>query len=84
MMNAYFGIIICTAGDDFEARDINVTFPVDVTEVTVEIKVINDDILESYENFSLLLQPVPGVFPLAVVNKMLTVQIIDNDGKKKG
>ena len=59
------------------------TFPVDVTEVTVDIKIINDDILESPENFSMIMEPVPGLFPLAVKDKTLIIQITDNDSKKK-
>ena len=66
---------------DFKPLFMNVTFDAEVNEKVVQIIIVNDNILEHVEEFSVTIEPVPGVFPVAVIDGNVRVELSDNDCK---
>ena len=71
-----------TEGSDFVFVPQNVSFPAEVTMVTFNVTIIEDNILEHNESFSL------GIDPLTVPNRVTvgssgdtTVTILNDDSK---
>ena len=46
----------------------------------VVIFIIDNSALEDVEQFIVEIEPIPGVFPIAVMDSVATVTITDNDG----
>ena len=67
---------------DFEPLGMNVTFEKDVTEINVQIVITNDEILEADEEFSVMMEPVEGLYPLDVKDGMASILLSDNDSKR--
>ena len=59
----------------------NITFEAPVTERRVQIVILNDNVLESVEQFSVTIVAVEGVFPVEVIDAVAVVEITDNDRK---
>ena len=55
-------------------------FGVDVTQMEIMIFIMDNSALEDTEQFFVEIEPVSGVFPVAVINSRATVTITDNDG----
>ena len=62
----------------------NITFEAAVTERTVQIVILNDNVLESVEQFSVTIMAVEGLFPVEVIDAVAVVEITDNDRKSWG
>ena len=74
-------MFIFLAATDFKFDEMNVTFQVPDREKLVTVFILNDDIVERDESFSIMITPVPGVYPLQVLDPLVMVDIIDDDGK---
>jgi hypothetical protein len=72
--------VIYTDVQDFSAVNETVEFGVDVTQMEVIIFIADNSALEDVEQFIVEIEPVPGVFPVAVMDNIATITIIDNDG----
>ena len=61
---------------------INQTVTVEVEEVEkeVQVQIVDNAAVERVEQFSVFLTPLPGLFPVAVLNSTAVVSIADNDG----
>ena len=55
-----------------------------MTERTVQIVILNDNVVESVEQFSVTIVAVEGLFPVEVIDAVAVVEITDNDGKSWG
>jgi len=67
-------------GSDYVSGPYNVTFPAGTTRAVLDISVINDNILERNESFSLMVNS--AVLPSDVASvDQTTITIIDNDSK---
>ena len=70
-----------TDGRDYTAVNDTLEFGVDVTQMEVMIFITDNSALEDVEQFVVEIEPVSGVFPVAVMDSIATVTITDNDGK---
>ena len=59
----------------------DITFRISEREKVVPVRIINDDIAERSERFTVMIQPVEGLFRVAVLDNLTTVDIIDDDRK---
>ena len=66
---------------DFELNQTDITFRISEREKVVPIRIINDDIAERSERFTVMIQPVEGLFRVEVLDNLTTVDIIDDDRK---
>ena len=73
-------LCLCVGFSDFELDTMNVTFEASVTVQKVSVGITNDDIIEDYEMFQVMIVPVDGVYPVDVVNPLITIEIADDDG----
>ncbi len=53
-----------------------------MTRMEVMILIIDNSALEDVEQFIVEIEPVPGVFPVAVMDDIATITITDNDGSQ--
>ena len=67
-------------GRDFAGINDTLEFGVDVTQMEVVILIIDNSALEDVEQFIVEIEPIPGVFPIAVMDSVAAVTITDNDG----
>ncbi|CAI8020180.1 Adhesion G-protein coupled receptor V1, partial [Geodia barretti] len=67
------------ASTDFELNQMDITFRISEREKVVPVRIINDDIAERSERFTVMIQPVEGLFRVAVLDNLTTVDIIDDD-----
>ena len=74
--------LFCTDGRDFSAVNDTIEFAVDVTWMEVMIFITDNSALEDVEQFIVEIEAVPGVFPVAVMDSIATITIIDNDGSQ--
>ena len=51
-----------------------------MTQMEVMIFITDNSALEDMEQFFVEIEPIPGVFPVAVMDSIVTVTITDNDG----
>ena len=58
-----------------------ITFDIDDLQQSVVIFILDNSIVEGVEIFSVSISPIPGLFPVAVKNSMVTIFIKDNDCK---
>ena len=72
-------IIISDVGDYLGINQ-TVTFEVEDVEKEVQVQIVDNAAVERVEQFSVFLTPLPGVFPVAVLNSTAVVSITDNDG----
>ena len=70
-------------GDDFVAVNDTITFGEEETEMEVLIFILYNSALEETEHFTVRIEAIEGVFPVAVVNSTATVNITDNDGNSE-
>ena len=71
-------------GDDYVSGPYNVTFPAGVTEVSLNVTIINDVLLEYNETFQLSININSSSLPNRVTvdnHNEVTVTIVDNDSK---
>ena len=54
----------------------------DVTQIEVMIFITDNSALEDLEQFIVEIEPVPGVFPVAVMDNIATITVTDNDGSQ--
>ena len=67
---------------DFVLEEVNVTFEASVTEQTVQLVIVNDDVNENREMFRVMIEPVEGPYPVNVTNNtVITIEITDSDGE---
>ena len=59
----------------------NITFGISEREKIVPVIIINDDIVERIELFTVEVAPVQGLFRVEVLDTLTTVDIIDDDCK---
>ena len=78
----FTGAFFFTDGRDFTAINDTLEFGVDVTQMEVIISITDNSALEDVEQFIVEIEPVPGVFPVAVMDSIATVTITDNDGSQ--
>ena len=87
-MSAKYDNVICInvfigRGIDYGSEPYNVIFHAGETDVTLNISIIDDDILENDENFNVTVNPI--LLPIDVIiasnTGYSTVTILDNDGK---
>lgn len=64
---------------DFVPINTDIVLPPNVTSSSITVEVLNDDTLEGLEVFQVVLVGGPGV---RISEGVVTVQIIDEDGKK--
>ena len=76
-------ILYCFIGGgvDYVSESYNVTFHAGETDVTLNISIIDDDILENDENFIVTVTLIPINVVIASNTGYSTVTIMDNDGK---
>ena len=72
-----------TIGEDYIHGPYSITFPAGVTIVPVNIAIINDNVLEGDEDFTLVLNSssVPDAVTVSDNNNQSTVTILDDDRK---
>ena len=72
---------VVSTGEDYELGPYNVTFPAGVTVVPLSIPILDDNILEGNENFTLVFDS--SVLPDHIIpdddNNQSTVIILDDD-----
>ena len=73
-----FSIFLITAGDDFVADTITVTFAIDQTVASVEVPIVNDNQVEDMEIFNASLTTADSNVMLR--DDTATVFVLDNDG----
>ena len=78
-VQALICIIISDMGDYLGINQ-TVTFEVEEVEKEVQVQIVDNAAVEHVEQFSVFLTPLPGVFPVAVLNSTAVVSIADNDG----
>lgn len=66
---------------DFVLDEVNVTFEASVIQQRVLLDIVNDDINENSELFSVTIEPVEGLYPLRVIDSLATVEITDSDSE---
>ena len=59
----------------------NITFGISEREKIVPVIIINDDIVERIEFFTVEVAPVQGLFRVEVLDTLTVVRIIDDDCK---
>ena len=57
------------------------TFQIRDREKAVQAMILDDAIVERIEQFSVIITPIPGLFPVAVQDSTAVVSIIDDDGE---
>ena len=67
---------------DYLGINQTVTFEVEEVEKEVQVQIVDNAAVERVEQFSVFLTPLPGLFPVAVLNSAAVVSITDNDGMK--
>ena len=72
---------IFVAGEDGDYEHINtiVTFEEEEMEIRKRVRILDNQVLEPNETFSVVIEAVPGRFPVAVMNSRATVEIEDDD-----
>ena len=77
-------VYFITGGDDYESGKFNVTIPAGEITVSFNVTIIEDDVFEINETFSLIIDPSSSV-SCAVeedpVDCITVVTIVDNDGE---
>ena len=73
--------LVFADGQDFIGVNDTLEFGGDVTQMEFMIFVIDNSALEDVEQFSVEIEPVPGDFPVVVIDNIASITITDNDGK---
>ena len=70
-------------GVDYVSEPYNVIFYAGETDITLNISIIDDDILENDESFNVTVNPTLLPIDVIIANNIgySTVNIVDNDGK---
>ena len=58
-----------------------VTFEIADLDVNMSVRILDNMQVEEYEEFSISIQPIEGLFPVNVLDSEAVVTIEDNDGK---
>ena len=69
-------------GDDFESGPFNITIPAGESQVSFNISIIDDDVFEGNESFSVTIDP--SSLPSRIIlfsTCLLNVTIVDDDGE---
>ena len=72
---------LCIAVQDYITTSQRVTFPPTVTSQTVMVSILDDNVVESMEQFTALLSVPAGQSGVGLGVDTATVNIIDGDGK---
>ena len=73
--------LITVAGDDYLQQDLELTFDPATTSLDIVIPLVNDDVMEAEEDFSLSLQLASAVEGAALGSlSSVSVTITDDDG----
>jgi hypothetical protein len=62
--------IVYTDGQDFSAVNDTLEFGVDAIQMEVMIFIMDNSALEDVEQFTVEIEPVPGVFPVVVIGNI--------------
>ena len=76
-----FACPLCIAVQDYVSTSQRVTFPPTVTSQTVMVSIVDDNVVESMEQFTALLSVPAGQSGVGLGVDTATVNIIDADGK---
>ena len=76
-----FLIFVVVDGEDYQRFSSVVTFEEEETEVRRRVRILDNQVLESTKTFSVVIEAVPGRFPVAVMNSTATVEIRDDDSE---
>ena len=66
--------------DDYLGINQTVTFEVEDVGKEVQVQIVDNAAVERVEQFSVFMTPLPGLFPVAVLNSTAVISITDNDG----
>ena len=75
-------ILSHTGGDDYVSGPFNFTIPAENTRALLDVQIINDNLLEAPESFTLTINPssLPSNVDIGDHNQV-TVTIVDDSGK---
>ena len=78
-----FIVTLCLIGDiDFESVPYNITFPAGVTNISFNIMIYDDDVLEGNENFTLTMNAESLPDGITIDDPNTVIMIIRNDDSK--
>ena len=72
-------IFVVVDGEDYQHFSSVVTFEKEEIEVRRRVRILDNHVLESTKTFSVVIEVVPGIFPVAVTNSTAAVEIKDDD-----